>query len=76
MVEKWEIPNVVNKNIPKNRQLRVDRCDLAEFRSEWGAESLKRGRGIELEDFTTDFTSDELTLEVCAKYLHVSNCEI
>lgn len=67
---------MVNKNISKDRQLRVDRCDLAEFRSEGGAESLERGRGIELEDFTTYFTSDELTLEVCANYLDVRNCEI
>lgn len=76
LVEKGEVSNMVNEDIAKDRQFRVDGGDLAKFRSKWGAKSLQCGGGVEFVDFAPHLESDEFALEVCiAQMGEVSECQ-
>jgi hypothetical protein len=55
---------MVNEDVAKDRQFGVNGCDLAEFRSKWGTESLQCGGGVEFGDFTPHLEGDKFALEV------------
>lgn len=46
LVQKWEIANMMHKDIPQNRQLGVNGRDFAKLGSEGGAEALQGGWGV------------------------------
>lgn len=41
LVEKREIAHMVNKNIPQNRQFRINGRNLAEFRLKWRTKAMQ-----------------------------------
>lgn len=73
LVEKWEVANMVDEDVPQDRQLRIHGRDLAVLRSKGRTESLQRGGGVQFENFAADLTGDELALEICAQRRDVSD---
>lgn len=55
---------MVHEDVAQNRQLAVNRGDLAEWRLERCAEALQRGGGVELSDLELDLVANKLALEI------------
>jgi hypothetical protein len=55
---------MMHKNIPQNRQIRVQRAYFPEIRFERGAESLEGGGGIQLGNFEFDLLGYEFAFEI------------
>jgi hypothetical protein len=64
-VQEGEISDMVNKDIPKDRQLGFLRRDLAVRRFEWGTETTQGRWRVEFVDLPLDLLRYELPLEVC-----------
>lgn len=64
LIEKGKIANMVNKDVSQDGQLRVQGGDFANVGFERGAESLERGRRIELANLPFHLVREEFALEV------------
>lgn len=64
LIEKRKLPNMVHKDIPQNRQLRVQRADLAKVGFKGGAEALECGGRVELCNLVLDLLGYQLALQV------------
>lgn len=65
LVEEREIPHMVDEDVAKDGELRIDWGDLAEFRLERGTEATEGSWGIQLGDFLVYLAGKEFSLEVC-----------
>ena len=65
LVEKREIADMVNEDISKDREFRVDRSEFAEFGPERLAKAAEGRGGVQLGNLASDFPPDEFAFEVC-----------
>lgn len=55
---------MVDKDVPQNRQLRINGCNFTEIGPEWSPEALKGSWRVEFRDFIADLTADKLAFKV------------
>lgn len=56
---------MVNEDVPEDRELRIDRRNLAEFGTKRRAKSLQGSGGVQLGDFIAHLPCNQLALEIC-----------
>ena len=61
LVKKRKLSHMVDKDMTKDGQFRIDRRHFSILRSEWRSESLERGRGIELLNLFMNLSVDEFS---------------
>jgi hypothetical protein len=65
LIQKRKLSDMMHKDIPQDRQLRVQRTYFAKVGFERRAEALECGGGVELCDLVLDLLGYQLALQVC-----------
>lgn len=64
---------MVNKDITKYREFRIDGRNFTKLRTKGGTKALKCGGGVELGDFSANLSGDELAFQVCRTTTELAN---
>lgn len=65
LIEERELAHMVHKDVSQNRQFRINGGNFPKFRFEGSAEAVEGSRGVQLVDFVTYLTGDQLALQIC-----------
>jgi len=69
LVEEGKLAHMVDEDVSKERELRVQRRDLAKVGLEGRAEASQRCGRVELRNLPFDLFGNEFALEICSKRL-------